>query len=112
MRNTLVLLWWMYLSVLVFLSLLRGATWPKDPNPSPGRLGPPFIEKGVATVAHRRWKGHSDARLSLALHDQAHLMRLAQVSLLYRGRGRALSRPSLLPLASTSALASGARDAM
>ena len=36
-----------------------------------------FYRKGVATVAHRRWKGNSDARLSLALHDKAHLMRLA-----------------------------------
>ena len=71
-----------------------------------------FYRKGVATVAHRRWKGYSDARLSLALHDKAHLMRLAQVSLLYRGRGRALSRPSPLPLVSTRALASGARGAM
>ena len=73
---------------------------------------PPFIEKGVATVARRRWKGYSDARLSLALHDKAHLMRLAQVSLLYRGRGGALSRPSPLPFVSTRALASGARGAM
>ena len=71
-----------------------------------------FYRKGVATVAHRRWKGYSDVRLSLALHDKAHLMRLAQVSLLYWGRGRALSHPSLLPLVSTRALASGARGAM
>ena len=71
-----------------------------------------FYRKGVATVAHRRWKWYSDVRLSLALHDKAHLMCLAQVSLLYRGRGRALSHPSPLPLVSTRALASGARGAM
>ena len=70
-----------------------------------------FYRKGVATVAHRRWKGYSDVRLSLALHDKAHL-HLAQVSLLYRGRGRDLSRPSLLILVSTRALASDAYDAM
>ena len=71
-----------------------------------------FYRKGVATVAHKKWKGYSDVRLSLALHDKVHLMRLAQVSLLYRGRGRALSRPSPVPLASTRTLASDARGAM
>ena len=71
-----------------------------------------LYRKGVATVEQRKWKGYSDVRLSLALHDKAHLLRLAQVSLLYRGRGRALSRPSPLPLVSTCALASGARGAM
>ena len=71
-----------------------------------------FYRKGVATVAHMRWKGYSDVRLSLALHDKAHLMRLAQVSLLYRGWGRAMSHLSPLPLVSTRALASSARSAM
>ena len=28
-----------------------------------------FYRKGVATVAHRRWKGYNNARLSLALHQ-------------------------------------------
>ena len=83
----------------------------KKPNPPPGRLGPPFIGKG-GTVALGGGKGNGDVRLSLALHDKAHLMHLAQVSLLYRGWGRALSRPSPLPLVLTRALASGARGAM
>ena len=90
--------------------MMRGL--PKSTNPLSMRLWPPFIHKGVATVAHRRWKGYSDVRLSLAVHDKVHLMHLAQVSLLYRGRGRALSRPSPLPLVPTRALASGARGAM
>ena len=71
-----------------------------------------FYRKGVATVAHGRWKGNSDVRLSFALHDKAHLMRLAQVSLLYRGRERGPSRPSPLRLASTRAQASDACGAM
>src|SRR4051812_40704432 len=45
------------------------------------------LGKGVATVAHRRWKGNSVARFSLALHDKAHLMRLLTCPLALSGMG-------------------------
>ena len=53
MHNTLILLVCVY---LVFLDLLQSVQGPKSANPLTVRCGPPFIVKGAATVAHRRWK--------------------------------------------------------
>ena len=56
MRNTLLLLVSVY---LVFLDYLQGVQGPKSLNPLPVCRGPPFIDKGAATMAHRRLESYT-----------------------------------------------------
>ena len=55
MHNTLVLLVWLSQCSSAF-ELTTVRAFSKSLNPLSMRLGPPFIRKGVATVAHRRWQ--------------------------------------------------------
>ena len=68
-----------------------------------------YSRKGLPQWHTGGGKAYSALSLSLVLQDKTHLMRSLGVPLLYRGRGRGPSRPSPLLLASTRALASGAR---
>ena len=74
---------------------------PKSLNPLSVRRGPPFIVKGAATVAHRRWKDVQGLSLSPGIVGQTHLMRCLRALLLYQGRQQSSSCPSLPRLAST-----------
>ena len=72
----------------------------KIPNPLSVRLGPPFIHKGVATVAHRRWQATVVRAYRSINVGQLHLMCCLRVLSLYWGRQRRPSHPSPVLLAS------------
>ena len=95
------------------LELALGVPGFQEPNPSPVRLGPPFIgERGRHSGTQEVERACSIVSLSPILQDKMHLMHGLGVPSLYRGRERGPSRPSPLLLASTRALASDACGAM
>src|SRR3989337_2215106 len=88
MRNSLVLLWWMYLSVL---ELATGCKLPKRSESSSWSPWASFYRhKEVATVAHRRWKGVQWMSLSSGTVGQTHLMRCRRALLALSGMARKL----------------------